>query len=371
MDDNPRTGVSFSASLDPSETSDLTRVNMSAPQLRIHARWAKPRETIILALRHGNDRCQRRARRIDGCCFNPEVRRGAGGMPLLVHNVCRDRLCPRCQIQRGKLLATRIALLTHSFNATRFVTFTLRHKAEPLDSMLDRLYDCFRALRKTKEWKRHVVGGVYCVQVTRNTKTGQWHAHLHCLVDGTFWAQSEIARVWERVTGDSKIVDIRAVVDRRSVASYVAEYVSRPDGIAEWGWDAIAEYAEAMHGRRLVHTFGTAHAQQVEDRDDDRDCSGGEFVADVLTLLRLKKRGSVRAAFVVNTLSDLSPTWARVLGEGEFVWNMGTSVISPQDQADALTIARELYLRPVNWREPAPAGKRAVQPVLIDVHRTA
>src|SRR5690606_7248566 len=97
----------------------------------------------------------------------------------------------------------------------------------PLAGELERLKACFRELRRGKPWKQHVQGGVAVVECTFNAKTQKWHPHLHIVFDGKYWAQPAIATEWERVTGDSKIVDVRFVRSKDQAAGYIAKYVSK------------------------------------------------------------------------------------------------------------------------------------------------
>lgn len=366
MKNQPRTGTPLSSSLDASETN-ATVVTLTGPQKRLHARWLRDREVIILALRHGSSqRSVRRARRIDLCCFAPEVRQAANGQPVLVNNVCRDRLCPRCQVQRGQHVTRRIVGLTIGFNAPRFVTLTLSHKGESLRSMLDRLYEAFRKLRGTPFWKRHCRGGVYAVQVTRNTKEGEWHAHLHVIVDGEYMPQNQLSAAWLGVTGDSKVCDIRAVPDRAKIARYVAEYVSRPNEVAKWGWEAIDEYAEAMHGRRLVHTFGSAHGIKVEDEDDGAEVTAGTFVCDSLTLLKWRAKGDASADYVVSVLASLGPAWEKVFVDRTEAWHHGGAVPPDDVVAAAIATARRIYVESPNYQARAAPPPKTVQASFLE-----
>jgi hypothetical protein len=149
-------------------------------------------------------------------------------------------------------------------DAPRFLTLTLKAIDRPLFLTIAALTASFRVLRQTTEWNRHVNGGVYVIEITRNAETECWHAHIHVIFDGSYWAQKDISQVWLRVTGDSPIVDVRAVHSRTSAANYVAKYVAKPTGMDTWPAAALCEYADAMHGRRMVHTFGDSYSVEVE-----------------------------------------------------------------------------------------------------------
>jgi len=247
------------------------------------------------------------------------------------------------------------------------MTLTLAHKGESLDAMMDRLYIAFRDLRKLPVWRRHVKGGVFACQVTRNTKAGEWHAHLHIIVDGVYFPQTQLKAAWLQVTGDSEIVDIRPVPDRAKIAGYVGDYVSRPNEVAGWGWAAIEEFAEAMHGRRLVHTFGSAHGVKVEDEADTREPGGGTFVCDSLSLLKWRAKNDAAAVATIMCLAAQGPEWAKVLVDKSDAWEHGGAVPSDTAVMDAVAQARVIYLRPETWVPPPPAPPAARQDILIPV----
>ena len=65
-------------------------------------------------------------------------------------------------------------------------------------------------------------------------------------------------------------MDVRAVNSTRVAASYLAKYVSKVVDLECWGDNQIREYAEAMHRRRTIHTFGNCHGRTAEaDPADD------------------------------------------------------------------------------------------------------
>lgn len=199
-------------------------------------------------------------------------------------------------------------------DAPRFITLTLKHKPEPLFLTLARLRAAFRELRRHALWTSTTRGGVYSIEVKRNAETGCWHAHLHIVADGDFLAQARLAAVWLQITGDSQIVDIRAIRSRRDVALYVTKYISKPQDLHGWPPTAICEYARDMAGVRAVHTFGKHHGRRTEEADDG--CSPGtcEPLASSRRILAALRAGSRRAAHAVHLLNRLGGVYAAALG---------------------------------------------------------
>jgi hypothetical protein len=180
-------------------------------------------------------------------------------------------------------------------NAPRFVTLTLKSSTQSLKHQLDRLYDAFRALRRREFWKAHVFAGIAVAEVTRNRDTGAWHPHLHVIVDGTYMPQSALSDEWHTVTGDSSIVDIRAVHDRRTAAKYVACYVAKPAALLTLPPAAVIEFAYAVHGRRMLVAFGSAHRIRVPENGCETRPALAEPLASSAALHNARSRGCIVA----------------------------------------------------------------------------
>lgn len=241
----------------------------SAPQRAAHHHHQRERWAVINALWQPDvhELLRKRAVRIGRCCQMPTLRLNATGAICPALTRCRDRLCPLCAEKRGRVAAHRTARLVERFNAPRFLTLTLKHRQEVLNVMATRGADAFARLRETSTWRKHVKGGIWAAETTRNPSTGEWHYHLHVIADGSYFPQPVLKELWLTITGDSSIVHVKAVHDRTAVAKYVARYVAKPLDLRTWPPPSIREFAEAMHGRRLLQTFGNAHNPRV-DADD-------------------------------------------------------------------------------------------------------
>jgi hypothetical protein len=174
-------------------------------------------------------------------------------------------MCPTCQRLRGTEVARATEAAIVGMDCVRFITLTQAHKDRPLFLSIAAIAASFRALRAKDAWKRHVKGGVYAMEIVFSRQTRMWHVHLHILADGVFWSQKELSDLWGEVTGDSYICDIRLVGSRRAAAAYIAKYVAKPMDVHEWPDEKVCEYADALHGKRMVHTFGKSYAMYQED----------------------------------------------------------------------------------------------------------
>ena len=127
----------------------------------------------------------------------------------------------------------------------RFITLTLKHNTKPLAEQIQRLYACFKKLRKTRCWQETQRGG-------------HWHPHLHIIAEGDFLHKRDLTEAWLKVTGDSCIIDIRALNNAKDAAHYVAKYVTKGTNSEVWlDTDAAQEWILAMKGVRACATYGT------------------------------------------------------------------------------------------------------------------
>lgn len=150
----------------------------------------------------------------------------------------------------------------------RMITLTLSHGGDPLAIQIDRLYAAFRRLRQRDAWKTHVSAAAAACEV-KLSADGKWHVHLHVLTLGEFWLQREISAEWLAVTGDSRIVDVRALPAGRAV-NYAAKYIGKSvDANVETSIDRLVEAVKAMAGRRSLIVCGDWVGKLADDVEKD------------------------------------------------------------------------------------------------------
>jgi len=113
-------------------------------------------------------------------------------------------------------------------------------------------------------------GGGYAIEITWNARYG-WHVHLHSLVDGGYVPQAEIAAAWAEVTGDGRIVDIRAVRNPRQVFKYIL----KPNEDVLTQPDLFRELVDTIEGSRLFQPWGTWSGNHRPVDADDGDLDDG------------------------------------------------------------------------------------------------
>lgn len=266
-----------------------------------HSGWAvRRRQTHQCLNRIGasSSRLDRFCNCGSGCCV--EVN-DTSGQVRLAANYCRDRLCVPCGRSRSARVTN--ALIKESKGRTvRFATFTLRHSVTPLADQIDRLYRSFAAMKRRSWWRARCTGGAAVLEIKLG-REGLWHVHLHTLLIGRFMEQKQLASEWHAVTGDSYIVDIRKVDTGANAIRYCASYVGKPvdAGIYE-SPDKLDETARALHGRRVINTWG-CWAKLELDADEDE---GGNWivVGRLSRLLRDAASGDRAAQMMVRALSS-------------------------------------------------------------------
>jgi len=179
----------------------------------------------------------------------------------------------------------------------RLVTLTLKTQGPWLRADLDHLYRSFRRLKQRAFWRHHVTGGVVFCEVKWNPEKHRWHPHLHCLVHGKFLPHNDLSKQWHAATGDSFIVDVRAVKNANQAADYVAKYVTKGYGPSVFETrETLLECIRAMKGRRLVLKLGDWEGFDLQAEPSDE---GWEVVERLGVLLDRVRDGDVEAHLIL------------------------------------------------------------------------
>ncbi len=169
---------------------------------------------------------------------------------------CHDRFCRPCSAFRGRVIANNIADHLEG-RQYRFLTLTIKTTDLGLKECVDKLHRCFAALRRTKLWMSKVVGGCSVVEVKPKDGGSGWHPHIHGIIEGRFLPLKPLRKLWMGITGDSFIVDIRLGHGAKEASRYISKYITKPFDTDTTRTPArLREAIRALHGRRLVATFG-------------------------------------------------------------------------------------------------------------------
>lgn len=207
------------------------------------------------------------ANRLSGCRSNAWFARNkADGIVKILAKSCHVRFCPLCGKSRRYAIERNTTRWLKACKFPKMLTLTLKHSDESLWDLLRRLYTAFKALRRLKLWKSTVTGGIWFFELTLNARE-EWHPHLHVLIEGKYLPHRALCRAWEQETGDSYIVDIRAVKDDASAAEYVAKYAVKPISMYLIPENLYLEYYTGISKRRFCGAFGVAKESGVLTRD--------------------------------------------------------------------------------------------------------
>lgn len=300
-------GGGGSSSLDPSETTLTTLPDQTRPQREIHGQYAADRFAVWSAFATSREPAlEKRATRIERCCQLPSIRLTDDGQPIVAPQRCRDRLCPLCSHRRAREAGERMTVAARQMNAARMLTLTAPHLRIPLAEQLAALRAAFASLRRSDGWRRHVTGGLYAFEVTYNPTTGEYHPHIHALIDGEYWDWRDVREAWRLALnhrgspwsiepGDPLSTRIELIRDRRRAAAYVAKYITKPAAVTRWPPERIAELALALAGGRLLHTFGNLHGAKLDPRDPNAEGGPTTHVAGIHWLNAAARAGQVTA----------------------------------------------------------------------------
>ncbi len=181
---------------------------------------------------------------------------------------CRERLCVYCARARAAALGDALLPLVQAMARPWFVTLTVKNRRD-LAECAAHLRTAFKKLRRRAWWKANVAGGIAVEEVTHNAQTGEWHPHLHLVIDAAVpqaVLQGKLAELWAAVTGDSHIVDVRPF--RGAEGAYTlrefCKYTAKIGAIVEWPL-LVRAYIDYARRRRLIVTFGNCYGSAAEE----------------------------------------------------------------------------------------------------------
>lgn len=218
-------------------------------------------------------------------------------------------LCPVCariraakQIQR---YVERLRIIQESKPDLRLGLLTLTVKNGPdLEERFEHLSNSWRRYQAQRRdyFKKgrgfnelcKVDGAVFSYEVTE--RGNGFHPHLHAVVILNDWIdQEKLSREWERITGDSFIVDIREIKgDPVEGFLEVFKYALK---FSELSLENNLVAYKVLKGRRLQGSFGDFHGVQVPETMTD------ELLDDLPYLELFYKYSGEKGAFDLVTVT--------------------------------------------------------------------
>ena len=223
----------------------------------------------------------------------------------VISNCCRLRWCPFCAEGRKFRIQETVKDWLPDMQRPKFLTLTLKHTTAPLSHQIKHLYESFQKFRKLKFVRDNTSGGVWFFQIKISESDGLWHPHLHCLIDAVYMSRKYLAQLWEDVTGNSMVIDIRGVVDGQRVADYVARYAAKPGMLSDMSVEESVEMVQALHGRRLVGTWGSARHLSFRTVKQE-DANSWQRIAD-FQIVTARYRSDKNARLIFNAWKKNEP----------------------------------------------------------------
>ena len=224
------------------------------------------------------------------------------GMVKVIANSCHLRWCPICAEAKSHLITGNVKNWLEVIRRPKFFTLTVAHSNEPLAVQIQKLYKQFRAFRNHKAIKKTIRGGVWFFQLTYRPKVKQWHPHLHCVLDSDYISHRLLSLQWLATTGNSFVVDIRAVKDTRKAANDVARYTSRPCSLSNFKNIDNTEIFSVFHGKRLCGSFGTGRKVLLRPKPQEDFNSWKRLPSWQVVIANRRDNGPMQAIYKAWTL---------------------------------------------------------------------
>ncbi len=207
---------------------------------------------------------------------------------------CRSRICERCgRIYRNELRRQITPLLSqtaaHRRRGYTLALLTLTVTSNRFRGELPDRQDIVRLYRETSAFFRLFYGnyeGRYSRsgKIVENRKKPQgagWiatleigkdnnNAHCHAIIYGPYIPWEILQKAWEKITQDSRGVDIRPVTDLSKVADYVLKYITKPPDTESYG--RIADYAVMIKGTRRIRSGGIFYNRLKRIKREKQPC---------------------------------------------------------------------------------------------------
>lgn len=185
---------------------------------------------------------------------------------------CYLRACPDCAEWRGGRLYRKLSagfaelMRRHPNDQLIFITLTLKHSNTSLKVQFRRVQSAFAKLRRRNIWKDSIRAAFSSFEPT--VSKGLWHPHIHILALRSKWIeQAELSAVWEKITGDSFIVDIRPVRKLEEGLREVLKYTLKPADVSSFTPSLLRQFHE-LKSAKLAGTYGELRGL---DLDSDLD----------------------------------------------------------------------------------------------------
>jgi len=193
------------------------------------------------------------------------------GNAFKVHVTCKRRTCLKCAGIRSRQLVEMYLPVVSTFKWPCFITFTLKVDfLKTAKEQVDKIIASFRKLRQRKVWdaKR----GLFGIEMVK--KEEAWYIHLHGLIDSKWMDHDALSSAWFKITGDSYVVYLKRISDRRGALREVLKYQTKIWELSEEDKEFVEETFEH---RRFVNAFGIKKPKKLEPKPMKCKICGGNL----------------------------------------------------------------------------------------------
>ena len=178
------------------------------------------------------------------------------GFTVTIRHHCKLKACPSCASLRAFHIQKRYLKAINQFKEPKLWTLTIR-STKQLRHGVRKIREAFTKLRRRKPFNRLLKGGIYAIEANPH-EDGTWNVHIHILCEAKYIPQHYLSRVWQEITGDSYVVDVRRAYSPKKGLKYLLEYLAKGPANTKnpWPVEAIVRYLEVLEGVRLIQVFG-------------------------------------------------------------------------------------------------------------------
>jgi hypothetical protein len=345
-----------------SETEHLWLPNQNQLQDAIHGPHLAERDRAIEVLWNAPEKHLKRAAvRMAGCGSHVDfyIDQDSGQIRRYTHN-CKSRLCPHCARKRTARVAEQMDTVVEPMKFPRHLVLTVKSTNTPLRGQMKDLRKWFTELRKKPFVKKALIGGVYTMESTINERTGLWHPHLHIIYDGAYMPQMHLRKLWHSITGGSDVVWIEQAKDKHGLVLELCKYIGKPQDSEHWTDTQFIDYARAIHGVRMVQTFGKVAKQIVEDDAEEEARKADIWTISLAKICWLAEQDNKASVKLLVLMAQRWPDLARYLYQR-----------CPQFLPDKTPEERLLHAWKVIEAGPAPPRAPPPKPPTVEVLEAA
>jgi hypothetical protein len=250
-------------------------------------RYSKAHHRAVEMAHYASERGEvKLSQRIEGCGSYLLFRDyfTVGKVRLHAAKFCKNHLlCPLCAIRRGakmvKAYLDRLEVIKHAQSDLNAFMVTLTVKdGDDLSERFNHLHRSVQKLHKARTRDRQynesckAEGAVWSYEFKRGKNSGKWHPHVHAI-----WLCKEkpdakaLSEQWQKITGDSFIVDVRPFHDQEDVTSGFLEVFKYALKFSDLPLDDNWHSYKELKGKRLIASFGAFRGIEIpEDLTDEK-----------------------------------------------------------------------------------------------------